>query len=505
MYYKFLLSFITLLILLHTQLSLVFSQSSQAQFSQSPLDELTFSRNLLPCCAKLYDQTFDTTIIMVKPGWNLISLPISPGILIADSLFPNAISKAYAYMKGYVVADTLELGVGYWLKFDAPDTIAIIQYPAYSVVSTVKLSQGWNMIGTTNLKVLTDTITTDPGGIVVAGYYEYVTGVGYIKADTILPGKGYWVKASSSGKLILRCVESVLDTVMFPFYFDEPAWHPGGEWIAAYHAESLDTNGDGVLDYGFAGIWLVHAVTGERQPLIEGYELPAWSPDGTQLAIERGGQIYKVTVTSLNPAQYDISSLTQLTFAGRNFYPTWSPDAQWIAYDSNFDSPNGMYFIWKMQSDGSHKRRIAYEPQIGEIRQPSWSPNGEKIIHYRYPGDTTFSSEIYTMDSSGLNPVRLTYNNARDRSPKYSPDGTKIGFYSKPRIGPPALWTMDANGTNLQKISPDYAGRFDWSPDGIKFVFLYYDFLCPRSGNGQLWLINTDGTGLRQLTYYYRP
>lgn len=498
MFYKYLLSFITLIILLNAQLSLVLGQSSQAQFSRGPFDGLTFTRNLLPCCVKQYDQTFDTTFIIVKPGWNLISLPISTGILIVDSLFPNAISKAYSYKKGYVVADTLELGVGYWLKFDAPDTIAIIQYPATLVVSTIKLQKGWNIIGSTNIKVLTDTITTDPAGIILSGYYEYITSGGYITADTILPGKGYWVKANSAGKLILRCVESVIDTVMFPKYFDYPAWHPGGEWIAAEHAESLDTNGDGVLDYAFAGIWLVHAVTGERQPLIEGYELPAWSPDGTQLAMVRGGQIYKVTVASLNPAQYDISSLTQLTFAGRNFFPSWSLNYNSIVYDKTY--PNEEAGVWIMGTDGTNKSKIA------SGRYPNWSPNSQYVICVGLWGEIY---KVNVLDTSQI--VRLTYLNAIDtfatynRSPKYSPDGTKIVFYSQPRIGPPALWTMDVNGTNLQKISPDYAWRVDWSPDGSKLVFLYYDFLCPRTGNGQLWLINTDGTGLRQLTYYYRP
>lgn len=116
------------------------------------------------------------------------------------------------------------------------------------------------------------------------------------------------------------------DTPPVPVYFDHPAWHPEGKWIAVEHSDSIDANGDGTLDHGFSGIWLINSNTGKKQPLISGYSLPAWSHDGKFLAMVRGGQIFTVEVKSLEPAQIDSNSLTQLTFEGGNFYPAWSPD-----------------------------------------------------------------------------------------------------------------------------------------------------------------------------------
>ncbi|MCI0696660.1 hypothetical protein L0337_32240 [candidate division KSB1 bacterium] len=70
------------------------------------------------------------------------------------------------------------------------------------------------------------------------------------------------------------------EEILQPLYFDHPAWHPTGEWIAVEHGDSVDSDNDGKLDAYFGGIWLVDAQTGETQPLLRGFTLPAWSPDG---------------------------------------------------------------------------------------------------------------------------------------------------------------------------------------------------------------------------------
>lgn len=286
-----------------------------------------------------------------------------------------------------------------------------------------------------------------------------------------------------------------------PTYFDHLAWHPAGEWIAAEHADSLDTDNNSKLDTYFSGIWLVHAETGETFPLLNGFILPAWSPDGKKLAVVRQAQIYTITVPSLKPVRVDSNSLRQVTFEGNNFYPAWSPDGQQLAYDSNLNDPVGAHVIWTMMIDGSDKKDVS-EHRVGEWRMPSWSPNGRYIVHQRYYAGVN-EPEIVVMDMRGQNAVRLTFDDRNDAHPKYSPDGRKIAFYSRPRIeGTPALWMINNDGTGLRKVSPDYAWRFDWSLDGSKLVFLYLNFRNPTSGSGELWLINTDGTGLRRLTYF---
>jgi Tol biopolymer transport system component len=289
-------------------------------------------------------------------------------------------------------------------------------------------------------------------------------------------------------------------------YFDFPAWHPDGTWIAAEHGDSLDTDDDGRKDEYFGGIWLVHAETGSTQPLIRGYENPAWSPDGTRLAMEAGGHIFTIEITSLDPALVDTSSLLQLTTEGRNYFPDWSPDGEWIAFDSNFGNQStGYYDLWKMHCDGSSKKRIEVD-YVGS-RVPNWSPDGKYIVHQRTVVAGTGAPEIFVVDTSGYNPLRLTYaEQEADMYPRYSPDGTRIAWcaHRKTSSGNWAMnvWIMNSDGSNPKKVTSDHAWRFGWSPDGSQLVFLYWDTLTERPGNGELWLINVDGSGLRQLTHF---
>ncbi|MCH7613253.1 MAG: PD40 domain-containing protein [Candidatus Marinimicrobia bacterium] len=292
---------------------------------------------------------------------------------------------------------------------------------------------------------------------------------------------------------------------ILPKYFDSPAWHPEGTWIAAYHYDSLDTDGDGRNDDYFVGIWLVHSETGTTQPLIRGFGNPAWSSDGTQLVMEAGGQIFTIKITSLEPVEVDTNTLFQLTFEGRNYFPDWSPNGKWIVYDSDIDDTK--YDIWIMDSDGGNKKNVSGESDSldqGGWRIPNWSPDGKYIVHERYVSGGDSGPEIVIMDTMGQNPVYLTLNNERsDQYPRYSPDGTRIAWYTKPRVGPPAIWVLNSDSSNLRKVSPDYAWRSDWSPDGSQLVFLYLNYENrDHPGNGELWLINVDGSGLRQLTYF---
>jgi TolB protein len=299
------------------------------------------------------------------------------------------------------------------------------------------------------------------------------------------------------------------DTQVLSAYFDSPAWHPGGKWIAASHTDSIDTNGDSLRDRLFSGIWLVHAESGETRPLIAGFDSPDWSPDGTRLVMERGGQIFTIRMESLELARIDSSSLAQLTTEGRNFYPAWSADGEWIAYDntdcgSSFEPPpSNSCGVLIMNLKNKSRRFVSLYS-----RMPSWHPFEQKILLVNRAvlqtgdvlGDSIWVYDLAEKKNNFL--VFLSGLNYDNRHPKYSPDGTTIAFYSQPQERPPALWLMNSDGSNPRKMSPDHARSFDWSPDGAKLVFVYLDIYEPVEGNGQLWVINSDGSGLRQLTHF---
>ncbi len=138
--------------------------------------------------------------VSVSNGWNLVSVPALLASMTRPDVFPTSAPPAYGYAGGYVAADTLRRGVGYWLRFAGAQTFSI---PGDSMVAeTVAVSRGWNLIGSLSAPFAASGIVSDPPGIATSRFFGFESG--YIPADTIEPGRGYWVKAATDGLFILR-------------------------------------------------------------------------------------------------------------------------------------------------------------------------------------------------------------------------------------------------------------------------------------------------------------
>ena len=107
------------------------------------------------------------------------------------------------------------------------------------------------------------------------------------------------------------------------------------------------------------------------------------------------------------------------------------------------------------------------------------------------------NGEIYTMNADGTNLTRLTNNSAGDGSPVWSPDGTKIAFVSTRDAGNGEIYVMNADGTKPTRLTTDAGYDTDpsWSPDGRKLVFQ-----SNPDGNNEIYVINVEGTGQTNLT-----
>ncbi|MBI3766221.1 MAG: exo-alpha-sialidase, partial [Ignavibacteriales bacterium] len=146
-----------------------------------------------------------TVASSVKKGWNIVSLPMTVPDPLKTTVFPTAISSAFAYEGTYVPKDTLALGRGYWLKFGSDQDIV---FTGDSLnLDTVSVMDGWNLIGSISSSLPVSSIVSDPPSIMTSQFFEYKDG--YTISSTILPGHGYWVKANQSGSLILSSSSSL--------------------------------------------------------------------------------------------------------------------------------------------------------------------------------------------------------------------------------------------------------------------------------------------------------
>lgn len=131
-------------------------------------------------------------------GWNLISLPVAVADTRTLSIYPQAVSAAYGYINGYLQRDTLETGIGYWLKFPSAGFAPL---SGDSILNdTINIKSGWNLIGAVTTPIATSNLVTDPPDVISSQYFGYRGG--YSIVDTLTPGRGSWVKANADGQLI---------------------------------------------------------------------------------------------------------------------------------------------------------------------------------------------------------------------------------------------------------------------------------------------------------------
>ncbi len=156
--------------------------------------------------------------------------------------------------------------------------------------------------------------------------------------------------------------------------------------------------------------------------------------------------------------------------------PAVSPSADRVV---GTDGPGGD--IETSYLNGSHHTRVAGYRSNVQYDNPSFSPDGKRIIYSKYVfsaarGSTT-RSEVWTVNVDGTDPQRLL-SNALGAS--YSPDGKKIVFDGTVAFpGGAGLYTANADGTGRHKLSSDSLLMPEFSPNSKKIVYVAYNAAGP--------------------------
>jgi TolB protein len=263
----------------------------------------------------------------------------------------------------------------------------------------------------------------------------------------------------------------------------DPAWSPDGTKVA--FARWQDPRGIYVIDED-----------ARNETLLFGWsqaKAPAWSPDGSHIAFTRqyGGReedversVYGFHWTlpahpwwKLGLVRVEGRYFTDLLCYDHSFSPTWSPDGQVIAYDSDYGlhltSPDGSF---GGQTYGRHINALSTDVRD---TSPAWSPDGSKIAFMFNQHDHW---EIYVMNADGSNRVRLTKEEPfagrppHNVSPAWSPDGRHIAFFTD-RNGKWELYVMKADGSNQRPMFSMGEGLRPSPLDGLP---IEYGFVSER-------------------------
>jgi Tol biopolymer transport system component len=275
-----------------------------------------------------------------------------------------------------------------------------------------------------------------------------------------------------------------------------PSFSPDGNKIVYRHNAITEIIGIGTnINFDSTGIWIANIDGSNPRMLIKGMFINVdFSPDMKWIVFEGSAQILKVPFLG---DSVDISRIESLTPGGRNFFPDWSPDGEWIAYDRSVSDEFGPYGLWIMRKDGSDKKHLYSYGMM-----PNWHPNGKSVICATGLDSLRWCKFLilYPFYNTSNDTLKVLKGND-NRHPKFSPDGTKIVFQSQPNANIPYICIMDSNGRNIRCLIDGYYPS--WSPDGNKIVFIRSPFPYGVAwGLGTIWMINKDGSNLKQITQY---
>ncbi len=128
-------------------------------------------------------------------GWNLVSVPtVEPQ---HSSIFSTSAFGYDPSMLEYFTADSLHPGKGYFVLSMDTDTVELPR-TLHSYSDT--LHRGWNLIGAVNIPLPASSIETDPPGLIIPPLFGW-DGADYFIADTLYPGRGYWLLSSENGRI----------------------------------------------------------------------------------------------------------------------------------------------------------------------------------------------------------------------------------------------------------------------------------------------------------------
>ncbi len=276
----------------------------------------------------------------------------------------------------------------------------------------------------------------------------------------------------------------------------QPTWSPDGKQLA-YHARQR------------GGIWVVPALGGIAQQVVDFGADPAWSPDGKWIAFQSESpvDINQTAFAAIPPSHIWVVAaeggtprqLTDKEYPlGGHGAPAWSPDGQRLAFVSYLQ---GYSEIWTMTNEGKSLQRFASGPV--SYYDPAFSADGHFIFLTSGGGNfQLWRKRIASDTGQPLGEPEEVANTgaALARYLTVSPDGKRIAYSSlimtnnlgsvqlaPPTgevIGEPVFLTQD---TNRRKTSPSFA------PDGKSIVYSLW-----RAGaGGELWLMDPEGGNQR--------
>jgi Tol biopolymer transport system component len=212
-----------------------------------------------------------------------------------------------------------------------------------------------------------------------------------------------------------------------------PAWSPDGKWIA-FHSRRSPVPTPQYSDPNSTDDIYLRRADDVHAPEIRltdfGWETgPAyWSPDGKKLLFtswDRNGQpgIDKLWVLRLDPDSGNVAGTRMLPLSPQIrsvSWAAWSPDGTQIAIEDNRGGQDRT--LWVVRADGSQPQRLL-DYKGTTYDGLDWMPDGASIL---YSALVDGHLQLFAIPKIGGAPRQLTADSANLLHPRLSPDGKWI-------------------------------------------------------------------------------
>ena len=179
---------------------------------------------------------------------------------------------------------------------------------------------------------------------------------------------------------------------------------------------------------------------------------PAFSPDGRSIALtlskDGNPEIYVLTLAT--------GAFRRLTrHSAIDTEPTWSPTGRDLVFISD---RAGSPHLFAMDVDGANVRQLTF---AGFQTQPRWSPKGDTIVYTTRQG----SHDLWAINPDGSNARRITSGPGDNQGATWAPDGRHLAFQSN-RLGGWQIFAMLLDGSEQAPITrgPGEHTSPSWSP-----------------------------------------
>jgi Tol biopolymer transport system component len=262
---------------------------------------------------------------------------------------------------------------------------------------------------------------------------------------------------------------------------------------------------------------------------------PAWSPDGSQLAYQRGDGLYIVPALGGTPRR--VAGLGNLV-SGPNV--SWTPSGGYFIIDGRSNA------LMTISADGGEPRALT-KPENAHDASPAISPDGSEVAFVRHTSTFNASVMVLPLTREGAasgEPRSVIPATSYVRGLTWTNDGQELLFENAPGGGNTAIWRVSRKGGEPVRVNVPsmFAGEPATARQSGRMVFVsgYYEtelfklplgekagvgpqpivgavgdhrdlsvsadgsrvaFVSTRTGSKEIWIANADGSNQTQLTF----